>query len=239
MIQVGYVNLLGIPVGKQVLLGHKTGDVCEFETIFPDNFHMQEHRARPGSIRFSVKEVKRVKLPELDDEFARELGFKDLADLKEKAKEMIKANKEREAEAHLESEICKKIIEMTPLQLPDGLLDEKMEIARENFRQQLKKANFPAEKIEDHVKEQEEKLKEQVEFQLKEYLIVGKIAQQEKLGMTDEEIEEYHREIAIQQQKWPTETKKEYEESGMVEEVKYQVKMHKVLHFLLENAKLT
>ena len=118
-------------------------------------------------------------------------------------------------------------------------MDEKMEIARENFRQQLKKANFPAEKIEDHVKEQEEKLKEQVELQLTEYLIVGTIAQQEKLGMTDEEIEEYHREIAIQQQKWPTETKKEYEESGMVEEVKYKVKMHKVLHFLLENAKLT
>ena len=235
-IEVCDTEVMGIIIGKKLLSGRKVGEVCQKKVSLPSDFKLTEYQGKNGEISFKIEDIKRLELPELDDAFACEAGFKDLPDMKTKIREQIKLAKEAKLNQNIEDEILKLLLQKTTINMPQEFVKDRVEKNKEEIRKQQEQDNKSPEQIEAHLKKQEPKIREQIEKHLREYLLIEKIAEQEKITVSDEDVEQEINVAASQYQKWPSEIKKEYEQRGLMEELKYQLKIRKVLAFIRENA---
>lgn len=233
------LKVMNVVLKKELLLNHKVGDVCEEEVVFPEDFKLEEHKNKQGKISITITELKRVQLPELTDDFARELNYKDADDMREKIREQIHIRKEANNHYIIEKQLIDNLVNATEMPLPEEFIQERITRVNANMRNKLKQENKSDEEIDKIIADGSDEMKQEVIYQLKEYLLVEKIAGLEKIEVKDEEIDEYINAIAAQTRQWPNEVRKEYEQKGLIDELKYQAKMRKVLEFMRENAKIS
>lgn len=226
-------EIMGILIGKKLFLGKKAGDVCSKSTKLPADFRIEEYKDQDAEVSFAIAEIKKVRLPELDDEFARAMGAADLPDLKNRLRNDLKVSKEIDLRHQVEREIVNYLVRDTKLDLPEEFVNSRVARMTESVKLQMRKEGKSEAKIKSQIEKQE------VARQLKEYFIIERISQIEHIEATDEEIESQIAAIAQQEQRWPNEVREEFEQKGAMEELKFQVKTRKVLNFLYENAKMT
>ncbi len=132
--------------------------------------------------------------PELTEEFVKTLGdFKSVEDFKNNIKENLAHEKTLESKRNKREELAKKLIESTTIEIPSVLLDEEVTHIKEKIESEIKKYNVTKEEYFKKIRKTEETLlKEQREFvenQYKTKLILKKIAEEEKIKPTEEEVE--------------------------------------------------
>jgi trigger factor len=107
--------------------GMKKGDEKEFNISFPEDFPTQDVAGKEISFKVSVKEVKNPVLPEVDDEFAKDLGFDDLAALKNHVEEQIRKSKEASAKKMQKAEVVSKILADHPFDAPESMVEVELQ----------------------------------------------------------------------------------------------------------------
>ena len=106
--------------------GKKKGDIMEFTTTF-DKTKSKELAGKTANIKVKVSEVKKKSLPAIDDEFAKDLGFANISELKEKIKEKIYSAKKEQIQKIQKAEIINKILEPIHFEVPETLLNRELE----------------------------------------------------------------------------------------------------------------
>lgn len=223
----------GIPVEKAFLLNHKVGDVLKKNLVLPETYEAEKDRGKNVELSFSIAEIKRLQLPAMDDNFAKEVGCENLEALKKNLQNQIKHEKEHQSEEKSLHLLLHQLIEETKLELSEEFIKDK--IVEMQARQ---KRDPQKQETEEEKAKKEAELKQSIIWELKEYLIISKIAEKENIEVTEDEVDDYIKAIAHIYRKWPTEIKKEYEENGYIEEIRYKAKVSKVLEFLKKNAKV-
>lgn len=236
--EVEDVDILGIMIGQKLFVGKKAGEEAAKSVVVPADFKIAEYRGEKGEIVFSILEIKKPKLPEATDEFARGLGAQDMPDLKRKLRDQLREEREAGLNGVVERDIIAGLVRDTQIQVPEGFVKSRTAQMAQATQNKMQKEGKSESAIQAHMEKNKEKIEQEVIQQLKEYLIIEKIAQQEKIDATDEEIDNYLGQIAAAEGKWPNEIREEYERKGMAEELKFQVKSQKVLTFLREHAKM-
>ncbi len=178
------------PHVKEVLLGKKAGDEVEIPVLDDDGSELRRVPAK-------VVEVKEVRLPELDDEFAKTLEVENMDELRQKVREGLEAQAERDWREARKQELLEKLAEALEVDIPPSLIyDEEREVLRdleENLRQQ----GIP---FDDYLKglEREGKLDElkedvhkQAEMRVRRGLALEKLAEELGTEVGDEEWNEY------------------------------------------------
>ncbi|MFH0891070.1 MAG: trigger factor [Candidatus Liptonbacteria bacterium] len=132
---------------------------------------------------------------ELTDENIKELGnFKDLADFRARIKENILREKDMDADRAVREEIAKNLVDATKLELPEIVIEEELRIMRKDREAELERLKISREDYLKQLQKTEEELvgqeREYVERQLKTRLILGKIADEEKIEPDEKEIEQ-------------------------------------------------
>lgn len=226
-----------IPAFEEKLIGLKPGEEKEIEVSFPEDYGYQKWAGKTISFHVKIKEIKEKILPVLDDEFAKDLGdYASLEALKTKLRGEIEKEKELVLERQLKDQVMEKLIEATPFDVPEILVEEqakamvsdmKLRLAAQGV--ELKNLGVTEEKLQGDYKNMAQK-------QVKSFLILERIASQEGITVTDEEADERLKEMAERMHQKFDVLKRYYEKNGLLPEVKAGILRDKTLDFLLKHA---
>ena len=189
-ISVDTEAVLGITVKElpERLTGAKAGDKAALSVALPEDFTSEEHRGKQAEITFDVKEVKRPILPEATEEWAKELGFDSMDEFKEEISTQIKRMKESEAREQLRMQIRDQLSEMVPMDLPEALMQRVSEDNLKRRRLLLQYQGLAQQEVEERMKQETEKNKENSEKNVKLYFIFDEIAKKETVLVTEDDL---------------------------------------------------
>ena len=215
------------------LIGSMPGEEKIFTLEYDKNHQNKKLAGKKIEHNLKVISIKEKKLPALDDEFAKELGeFESLKDLKEKIKKEIISSKEKAVKQDMAEEIIKKISDKLSIGLSEVLVEQEyMAIMRRLLssptQQDIKKEDLEQLKSEG---------KKKAEQNLKNHLILKKIAEKENLKVSDQEMHEHFKEIAKANNVPLAQIVDSVNKEGKKEELRSSILFNKTVDFLVKHA---
>ena len=184
-----------VPGFDKKLIGAKKGDERNFELPYPKDYYQKNLAGKMVEFSVKIKEVYSRELPELNDEFAKTLGAKNISELKESFSKNMKEEKAHEAEHKLESEIIEKIAKDTKFgELPEVLVNSEAQNMIAELEQTVVNQGGKFQDYLDSLKKTRDQLLLDLApnalNRVKGALIIREIAVKEKIQVTEKEIDE-------------------------------------------------
>ncbi|MEK4222838.1 trigger factor [Bacillus sp. FSL W8-0116] len=230
-----------IPGFEDQLIGTKAGDEKDVEVTFPEEYHAEELAGKPAVFKVKVHEVKAKVLPELDDEFAKDVDeeVETLEDLKAKIKDRLKHQKEHEAEHALQDAVVEKATANAEIDIPEVMIENEIDRMMQEFSQKLSAQGMNLELYYQFSGQTEEDLrnqmKENAETRVRTSLTLEAIAKAENIEASEEDVEKELQRMADQFNLSVEDIKKAL---GDLENLKADLRINKAVEFLVENAKV-
>lgn len=206
---------------NEKVIGKKTGDKFT-STLLPPT---EENEETPEKFEVTINKVKKVELPELNDEFAKDLEYDSLEELKKVVATELKSKIEQENENRKRESIFQKLIEENPFQLPPSIVNQYATEMAKPYVQQYKL------KPEDVIP----MLKDRAENNLKLMMIIDKIKKLEDIKVTDEDIEEEIKKSAEKMDMEIDKYKELYKKQIESNEFKMNIEENKIIE-IIENS---
>ena len=222
-----------IPGFEEQLIGLKAGDEKDVLVTFPEEYASEELKGQKAVFKVKVHEVKTKELPEMNEEFFKDLGY-DKIENEEQLRDLIKADleakKDYENENKYVDELLAEVAKNTEVELPEELVHEEAHHMVHNYEEQLKMQGITLEMFYQFTNSDEKALIDQMtpeaEKRVKYRFILEEIVRLEKIEITDKEAKEHAKEIATQYNMKEEDLLKEY---GGIEMLKYDMQMQKAL----------
>ncbi|HCX65859.1 MAG TPA: trigger factor [Eubacteriaceae bacterium] len=184
-----------IPGFEEQLIGAKKGDEVEVKVTFPEEYQAEDLAGAEATFDVTVKEVKVKELPELDDEFAKDVSeFDTLEELKEDLKKKIRERKENDAQEQAKVKVVDAAVENAEFEVPDQMVEEEVEKSLQDFEQQLQGQGISLQDYFTYTNMSEDKLKEEIRGDSKKRIerdiVLAAITEAENIEATDEEVQE-------------------------------------------------
>ncbi|HVR72761.1 MAG TPA: trigger factor [Planctomycetota bacterium] len=208
----------------------------------------KELRGEHVTLEFSPDEATRRDVPALDDELAKRFGKDTLAELRDAVRRRLEEESQREREAKVGAMILEKIGAETEVALPQGIIEtaQKSRNALRARREELLKGGFPSERVDELLAEiepeaaqGEDEAASDVRRSVKEFFILEKIAEVEKIFATEDEVRDRLKRLAVAYGESPARTEDEMRSSGRLEDLRVSIRHEKVRAFLRKAAKIT
>ena len=229
-----------IPGFEEQLVGMKIDEDKEIKVTFPKEYFSKELAGKEAIFKVKLHEIKKKELPELDDEFAKDVSeFDTLADLKKSIKEKLEKNNEQRAKYETEDAAMKAVCEDAKLDIPSGMIEFEIDNMLKDFEQRLAYQGLNVEQYLKMIGKTEEEMRKEYEPQaidaIKSRLVLEAIINAEKIEASEDEIKSKMEEMAKNYGKKveelsENENLKKYLEEG--------IKSEKALEFIVENAKV-
>ena len=194
-----------IPGFDKKIIGASKGEQREFSLLYPQDFHLAYLAGKLVDFKVKVQEIYQRQLSELNDEFAKDFGLKNLGELKENLKKSLLAEKQLQEEQRNEIVILDKILEQTKFsELPEILISHEVDLMLAELEYQVNEQGGKFEDYLMHLKKTKEQLK--LDFlppankRAKTSLLIHQIAKLEKIKAEDQEVEQALSELLKQYQ---------------------------------------
>ncbi len=222
------------------IVGLKAGDSKTFKITFPKDYGKDDIAGKEAEFTIKVHEIKAKKLPELNDEFAKDAGrAENLAELKEKLKAQVKQSKENEQRAKMVEQIGEKLIGDHKFDIPASLINMEQQRLVQQGVERLRSQGIDANTLPDEQKKQfVEGLRPVAEKNVHLALIVEKITAAEKIKTDESDIDAYFEKVSgnIGQ---PADVVKRYvQQQGNLDSIKDWIQYEKTLDFLITQSKI-
>jgi trigger factor len=224
------------------IIGMKKGETKDITKTFPENYTHKDYAGKTVTVRVTLTALKEKKLPELDDDLAQDVDekFTTLEDLKNNIREKLGKNLKKQIRDITVSKILEKVMETTPIDLPESMLRLELD---SRWRNLARRFNLPPETLERNMinaGNDPEKIREEwkgdAEKALKSRLIVETLMRDLKLEVSAEETENEIETVAAESGASLDEVKKYYEQENAREYFEEEIKEHKLFDmFLAEN----
>lgn len=228
-----------IPGFEEQLVGLKAGDEKDIEVTFPEDYHAEDLKGKKAIFKIKVNEVKEVKIPELDKDFFEDLGMEGIdseESLRKQVTENIEAHKEHHAEDHFIDSLLEKAMEGMTVDVPEAMVTEEVDRMLRQYEENLKMQGITLEQFYQFTNSDEAALKDQMKEEalkrVKERLLLEAIKEQEKIEVTEEEVDKEADSLATKYNMKKDEFLKLF---GGLEMVKYDLEMRKTIEFLKDN----
>ncbi len=231
-----------IPGFEEQIVGKKIGEEFDVNVKFPEEYHAEELNGKDAVFKVTLKGIKVKELPQLDDEFAKDVSEFDTLDaLKEDIKSKLTKEAENKTKAEIENRALEAAVEGAEIDLPECMVDNQVEKMLEDYAYRLKSQGIDMKMYLQYTQMTEEQLKEQMKPSAKQQvlgsLVLEKIAELEKLEATDEDIEKEFDKIA---ETYKMEKDKIRELMGAnIDAMKQDIVTNKALDVLAASAKQT
>jgi trigger factor len=233
LVEIGGTNT--IPEFSENLRGVKTGEEKTFDVKYADDYGDQRLAGKTVHYKVNVKGIKKKAMPELNDEFAKELGgdFNTLDELKVKIRESMQHEKDHQAEHKAKDKLVEDLVTRYDFPVPDALIDSAIDSRLERGMRALAAQGM---KVEDMRKMDWGRLregqKEAARREVKASLILDKIAEGEKIEVPDAEMDRELEAIAKQSQQPVEAVRSRLTENGGLDRIRTRLRNDKALDFL-------
>ena len=234
------VAVVNTPIPELVtkLEGIKSGKECEIGIKLSDNFTKEEFRGKDAELKLTVKEIKRLAVPDVDDNFAKTLGSESLEDLKSNVRKRIEIDKKNWAEDDMRNQILDILLDETKFDLPQYFVNYHTEQRVYKHQLDLQKRGMPLEEIQKQTENIKNASAESVMRELKASIILDNIAEKEKIFVTENEVEQRIAAIARTYNTDVTRVRKQLERQGSLSYFRNEMRENKVINLLLREAKI-
>ncbi len=179
---------------EEQLVGLAVGDKKEVNVTFPESYGKEDLNGKPAMFEVEIKAIKVKELPELDDEFAKDVSAVDtFEELKENLKNTLAKNNDEKAEREFEEAVITAIIENSKMDIPEVMVNSEIDAMMKDLEGRLKYQGLSLEQYMEFTGNTTEKMrefmKENAERKVKADLVLDAVAKAEDIKATDEEID--------------------------------------------------
>ena len=190
-----------IPGFEDQLVGAKAEDVVDVHVTFPEDYNSEELKGKAAVFKCTVHKIETKELPELDDDFAKDVSeFDTLEEYKNSLREDLKKKKEDEAKREKENAAVDKAVANAQMEIPDAMLDTQAAQMVDNFARRLSAQGMSMEQYMQYTGQNaaalQEQMKPQALKQIQTRLVLEKVAQVENIQISDERLEEEFEKMA-------------------------------------------
>jgi trigger factor len=218
--------------------GAKVGETREVPVLFPAEHPKKELAGKQVVFRVTVTQIKDKQVPALDDEFAKDVGTNDLADLKDRLRKSMEHERSRAERQRLEKEVSDRLLEAHAFDVPPSMVEERARHLTANLKQYLSRQGASEEDWKANEAKMLERNRAEAERSIRLSYLLTAIADKEKIEVSDAEVDELLRKSV---ESVEPARRKEMEKwmSGRRDEVRAQLKEEKIFTLLIEGAKAT
>ncbi|MDD2524562.1 MAG: trigger factor, partial [Endomicrobiaceae bacterium] len=222
---------------KDALVNAKKGDTKDVEIEYPADYTNKVLAGKKVVFKTTIVELKEKQLPELNDDFAKDMGLENLEDLKIKIKESMEQEEKRRQESEVERQIVEHLLEKNKFEVPESIVAQQKEYLIKRMSDYMKKQGADDEFIAKQVEFSKDKYLEEANKNVRLSYILNSIYSEEKLEVTDQEIEAEKQKILDSNQARKEEVEKYFTEYKA--NISASLKEKKIFDFIINNSKIT
>jgi trigger factor len=232
LVEIGGKNTM--PEFTQNLRGANAGDERSFDVHYPDDFSDERLRGKTFAYKVKVNAIKQKSLPELNDEFAKELGeFSAIDEVRQKIREGMEHERRHNAERESKDKLLAELVRRNDFEVPEALVERQIDVRLDRGLRALASQGM---KSEDMKKLDFGRLRagqrDQALQEVKAALLLEKIADEEKIVVGDEEIDREVEALAKQTNQAPDDIRARLTGDGALDRIRNRIRNEKALDFL-------
>jgi trigger factor len=231
-----------IPGFEEQLVGVKAGEEKDIQVKFPEDYHAEELTGKEATFKVKVHEIKAKQLPELDDEFAKDVDeeAETLEALREKLEKQLKDKKESSAKSATQDSLVEQATANAEIDLPEVMVDSELDRMVREFEQQIQAQGLSMDLYyqfsgtdQNGLRDQ---MKEEAEKRVRANLTLEAIADAENLEASDADVDQEIENMAKTYGLAADQMKQMLDLQGGADALKGDLKIRKALDFLVENS---
>jgi trigger factor len=223
-----------MPEFTENLRGASPGDERVFEVTYAQDASEQRLAGKTFTYTVKVQSIKQKSLPELDDRFATQVGeFKTLDEVRQRIREGMESERKHTAEHQAKDKLVAELVKRSEFEVPEALVDRQIDVRLERGLRALAAQGMKAEDIKKmdlnrlRVGQRDQALQE-----VKASLLLDKIAEEEKIEVSDEEIDREIDALATQSKQTPEAIRARLTRDGALDRIRNRIRSEKTLDFL-------
>ncbi len=230
-----------IPGFEEQIIGKSIGDEFDVNVTFPEDYHSEELKGKAAVFKTKVNAISYKELPELDDEFAKDVSeFDTLAELKEDIKKKLQESADARTKQEKENAAVDKVVENMTVDVPECMVNTRIESTIRENNARMAQQGISFEQYLGYMGTTLDQFKEQIkpnaELQVKGTLALEQIAKEENIEVSEADLEEQLKKMA-EAYSMELEKVKEFMREEDLENIKADLKISKALDFIVENTK--
>ncbi len=229
-----------IPGFEDQIIGMNIGEEKDINVTFPEEYFSKDLAGKEATFKVKLHEIKKKEMPELDDEFAKDVSeFDTLEELKTSIKEKLEEENKSKAKYETEEEAIKTVCEDVKVEIPSGMIETETDNMIKEIEQRLMYQGLNLEQYLQMMNKTEadirKELEEQATRQVKVRLVLEAIIKAEKIEATEEEINAKLEEMANTYGNKVEDLKKN---EGLITYITETIKSENAIKFIVDNAKI-
>jgi trigger factor len=232
LVEIGGKNTM--PEFTEHLRGASAGDEKTFEVKYPEDSNDQRLRGKTFDYTVKVLSLKKKSLPELNDAFAKELGdFTGIDDVKKRVRENMEAEKKHTAEHEAKDKLVAELVKRNDFEVPEAMVDRQIDVRLERGLRALASQGMRAEDMKKmDLNRLRSGQRDQAVQEVKASLLLDRIADLEKLEVSDEEIDHEIEALALQTKQTSEAVRARLTRDGALDRIRNRIRNEKTLNFL-------
>jgi trigger factor len=227
-----------MPAFTENLRGVSPEESREFEVTYPADYERENLAGRTVKFKVVVKAVRKKELPELNDEFAKDLGdFQTLEELKNTVRTTILREREYRAKEDAKHQLLDQLVDAHDFPVPDAYIDRQIQVNVENQLRTLAGQGVDPRGIKLDWEKLRDSQKGRATRDVKASLILDKIGEREAVGATQEEVDREVQRVARQAREAVAITRARLQKDGGINRIAGHIRTEKTLNLLFEQAR--
>lgn len=220
------------------LRGASPGDDREFDVVYPEDYGQSKLAGRTVRFKAHVKGVRKKELPELNDEFAKDLGdYQSLEELKEVIRKTIFSERQFEAQQEAKNKIVETLVDTHDFPIPETYVDRQIQNRLEQTLRSLQAEGADIKNLKLDWQKVKETQRDKAVREVKASLLLGKVADRESINATRDEVDREVERMAKQRREPVAAVKFRMEKDGSLNRVASHIQTEKTLNFLFEHSR--
>ncbi len=222
------------------LIGLNAGDEKTFTIHFPDDYAVKEMANTDVDYAVKVKDIRRKVLPELDDEFAKDLGaFESLTALRDKVRADLEEEARDSAHRQVRSAVLKQLSERVTFDLPASLVEREIDRRLEEFARQLMQQNVDPRQAGIDWGQFREAQRDPARAAVASALVLDEIARRERITVAPEDVDKEIERFALRAGRTPAALRAQLEKEGGIARLSAGLRREKAVDLALTRARIT
>ena len=220
------------------IVGMNKGEERDVEVEMPEKYPDKNLAGKKAKYHIKAKEIKVRRLPDINDEFAKDLGRENLEQLKKTVTEELEKKMKMDSDIAAENQLLNKLIDDNNFSVPSTLVKRQIHLMTDNAKAKLTEKGFSREELDKKNEEFEGRFKDDAARQVKLLFILDSIAADEGIKTEEKDLENAYKSISLQTGKSEQEVKAYYEKEELTDNLLERIREEKTIEFLLKNAEI-